>query len=145
MASTLIPSIHIWRYSPFCAWAHSKGVSILLYAQLVSSNLVFLGSVMYPSGLQLPSSSWFSYWLVLWNFALRNFLWFFLPMSWVNTSMPREKLDVAEVVKKISEFYGTRRKVHCSFHKGQPLVSSLRSINPYLLPITNWKICLRRN
>ena len=43
--------------APFGLWQPSEDAPILLCLLLVSSILVFLGSVMYPSGLRPPISS----------------------------------------------------------------------------------------
>ena len=45
---------HLWRYSPFWALPPSEDASILLYLLLVSSILLFLGSVKCPSGGRPP-------------------------------------------------------------------------------------------
>ena len=39
--------------APSGAWRPSKGTTRLLYPQLLSSNIIFLGLVLHPSG-QLP-------------------------------------------------------------------------------------------
>jgi hypothetical protein len=43
--------LHLWRYNP---WRPSDDASILLYLLLVFSILLFLGSVMCPSGRRHP-------------------------------------------------------------------------------------------
>jgi hypothetical protein len=53
-------------------WPPSNSPSILLYPQLVSSNVVFLGSVMPPSGPCLSFCSWFFYWSLVVKFSHTN-------------------------------------------------------------------------
>jgi hypothetical protein len=59
------PSVH-GATDPYEPWAPSKDASILLYPQLVSPSLVFLASVMHPSGRRPP--------LLFLVFILRIFL-----------------------------------------------------------------------